>query len=262
MGFFSKKVKIPEEIFKDMVVDELQHDGNLNLGLRAKVIGLLDEAMKNNSSLDEMLNIYEEEVLNIYEKIDKFSESSIKNLSVEEVAIDFADLPVETKNFFDKISQKPLKVYKFNENFKYVAKVLEKLTLGIPAHIFITTADNIKLEYVESFASIAYNFAFYEEIKAMSHSRRKTRRKYGGADSGPSVFTILITENVSEDDLPNLIPGDWAGQTNKSMIYDSSKKALYGKNGIHMKFFKKVLKQWGSVEDLHSNKKYFTVNIL
>ena len=199
-------------------------------------------------------------------------DGALKPSSAGEAAMGFDDLPAEIQDFLTITAQRPERICTFGERFNCVVELLCDLVplrsrhifetrMDIAplfyGHIFVTHMDTVTKEDVKSFAATAYNHNYHRYLVEMANLARKIR----GADSGPPAFVILITGNVLEGDLRKLIPGDWTGQTNKAMIYDFSKKILYGRNGVHMKFFKKVLEEWGDFENLQSDEKYFGLRL-
>ena len=192
----------------------------------------------------------------------------------------FTDLPAETQDFLLRIRLRAERILALSERFNCVVELRSDLApsisdtisdhaFGTPidttardfvsliaGRIFVTYMDNVTKDDVKTFAADAYNHVYLEHIETSSLSHR-----HRGADPGPPTFVILITGAVFEGDLPKLITGDWTGQTNKAMLYDSSKKVLYGRNGVHMSLFKKVLAEWGSLGDLQNDTRYFGVHL-
>ena len=261
MGLLGKKT--PEEkLVNDLVGSGLFTSKNLRAVLDEPVaIGelqsIVQETWKNGASAALIQSVYDENLARL-QKAEK--DGSLKPSPAGATAIGFADLPAETQDFLFRIKPGAEKICAFNESFKYVVELRCSLALSISGRIFVTQMDTVTIEDVKSFAAIAYNHAYLEYLDMMPGDEEDGNEDRG-ADSGPPTFVILITGAVLEGDLPRLIPGDWAGQTNKAMIYDSSKKILYGRNGAHMKFFKKVLEEWGPLEDLQSDKKFFGLHL-
>ena len=276
MGILSKKT--PEEkLVNELVGSGLFTSKSLRTVLNEPVaIGelqnIVQEAWKNGASVDLIQSVYDENLARL-QKAEK--DGSLKSSPAAETAKGFADLPAETQDFLLRIKLGAERICSLNESFKCVVELKCDLApsisgniivahtnfaSSIAGHIFVTYMDTVTKEDVKSFAAIAYNHAYYEYLDKNSNLEDGDYED-NGAGSGPPTFVILITGTVLEDDLPRLITGDWAGQTNKAMIYDSSKKVLYGRNGVHMKFFKKVLGEWGALDDLQSDKEFFALHL-
>jgi len=259
MGLFSKKTP-EEQLVNELVGSGLFTSKSLRAVLNEPVaIGelqsIVQEAWKSGASAALIQSVYDENLARLQ---NAERDGSLKPSPTGETVMGFVDLPPETQDFLYRIRLGAEKICTLSERFDRVVELQCDLALSVSGRIFVTHVDTVTKEDVTSFAAIAYNHAYHEyrdEISSLDDSDDED----GGVDSGPPTFVILITGNVLEGDLPKLIPGDLTGQTNKAMIYDSSKKVLYGRNGVHMKFFKKVLEEWGPLEDLQSDKKFFGV---
>ena len=271
LGLLSKKTP-EEQLVNELVGSGLFTSKNLRAVLNEPVaIGelqsVVQEAWKSGASAALIQSVYDENLARL-QKAEKDG-----SLNPPPAAMGFADLPAETQDFLLRIKLKADKIFTLNERYNCVVEmqsdlapsisgniVVKNLAPSFSGHIFATQVDAVTKDDVKSFAAIASSHAYNEYIDEKS-SREEGYYEDSGADSGPPTFVILITGAVIVGDLPKLVPGDWTGQTDKAMLYDSSKKILYGRNGVHMKFFKKVLEEWGHLEDLQSDKKYFSLRL-
>ena len=263
MGLLGKKTP-EEQLVNELVGSGLFTSKNLRAVLNEPVaIGelqsIVQETWKSGASAATIQSVYDENLARL-QKAEK--DGSLKPMPAGETVKGFTALPAETQDFLLRITQRAEKICTLSEKFNCVVGLRCNLPLSVSGLVFVTHVDTATKEDVTSFAAIAYSHAYYEHIdQTQALEEEGSAREDGGADSGPPTFVILITGAVFEGELPKLIPGDWTGQTNKAMIYDSSKKVLYGRNGVHMKFFKKVLEEWGSLEDLQSDKKFFALRL-
>ena len=257
MGFFSRKEKSPEEKLVRELVGNFWVSDNLIEVLnsptsQSELQKIVKEAWKNGASANEIQKVYDENLARFKYDDKGESISDLFAVSYKEVDLssdEFTGLSTEISEFLEKMNYEPYKIYDFGKRFKCVVEVKDG------GSVFITKGHELNKELIENYASFAYNCAYYSTMPDDVWLRRHDDYQH----QAPPTYGILIYENVFEEDIPKLIKGDWAGQTNKIMIYNPQKNVLYGKNGIHMHFFKKNLKKWGSLENLPNNKKYFRV---
>jgi len=200
---------------------------------------------KNGATCEEIQRFYDENLLRLQELDVKKQTEGAGVFSYKEVDVyseDFKGLPVETAEFLAKVNLAAGKVYHFGKVFLNVADV------PFRGHVLVAKVDELSQKIVENFAGVAYHCVYYENMP-------KDSEDY----VAPPCYGILINGDVTEEEIPGLIEGDWAGQKNKMMIYNPKTNILYGRNGVHMSFLKKDIQGWGAMEDLPSSSKHFRV---
>ena len=200
---------------------------------------------KKGATCEEIQRVYDENLLRLKDLDIKKQTEGAGVFSYREVDVysaDFAGLAQETAQFLAKVNLAVYKVYHFGSVFLNVADVL------FQGHMLVVTVDELSQKLVSNFAGIAYHCVYYENMP-------KDFENY----TAPPTYGILINGNVTEEQIPDLIEGDWAGQKNKMMIYNPRTNVLYGRSGVHMSFLMKHLQEWGTLEDLPQSNQHFRV---
>jgi hypothetical protein len=182
-----------------------------------------------------------------------------KKKSSEEIQNIKDNLPDETNDLMSKMNfdyNDVKEIISFNDyDLENVVRIESQMYI-INIELFITHGKDLDKDFILNFGFSAERVE-YNSIEGILKDNIK--RKVG---ANASSFTLFILDEVNEENLPSLLVGDLGGYTDRTMLYDTGKNILYGKNGAHMMFFKKkFLKNVGALEDCNNNN-YFKVNLL
>jgi hypothetical protein len=166
--------------------------------------------------------------------------------------LDETAIPEPIDKFLHRTGLKVSEVVNLSPDYKNVVHVNEKFRgiIKLNFSIYMALFDEVFDIIIEDFGMIAYTKHNYHDFIYDLENKR-------------SVFTIFFTKKLLEEDLPHLIKKDYLDtrQTNTAMIYNIENNTLYGRNVIHMKEFKKIIGEWGNIENCENND-YFKVKII